>query len=390
MYMIRIIVFVILVAAAPAQRTWIVDINNGPGTNFTDLPPAAAVAQANDIIIVRSGDYSATTITTGIRIVGVWGFAYRVLPYLTIRDIPAHQYCAVKGLFGPISGGGGVRLENNSGSVHIEFCQTFSGSNYGLDIRGCAQVTVTGSSFEWVRIDGSDVVLSETGVIGFTRSPYALSATNSRLTLADSDVVGSNGYVDPFLCTVYTQPGPGIVATNSDILLSGAGVGVSGGTTNMPQYPCMPVNAPAVIGTGGTLTYDSTLGRPVFTTVTGTIQLIQRSVPCLNVGSPWPGGILDLRLFGPANAAEVVVASLPRRGAPLYPDPTPGWPGLWIDEYAFYVVQAGTIPSTRTLQLQMPHFVPPALYHLPVAFQAVVVPPVGVPELSTGGAAILN
>ncbi len=388
MYMIRIIVFVILVAAAPGQRTWIVDINNGPGTNFTDLPPAVAVAQTNDIIIVRAGDYSSTTITKGIRVVGLWGWRYYV-PSLTVRDLPAGEYCSIKGISAYL-GPGGVLLENNLGSVHVEQYYTSVGTNVGLDIRNCAQVTVTGSSFEWVRIDGSDVVLSETGVIGFTRSPYALSATNSRLTLADSDVVGSNGYVDPFLCTVYTQPGPGIVATNSHILLSGAGVGVSGGTTNVPQYPCMPVNAPAVIGTGGTLTYDSTLGRPVFTTVTGTIQLIQRSVPCLNVGSPWPGGILDLRLFGPANAAEVVVASLPRRGAPSYTDPTPGWPGLWIDENAFYVVQAGTIPSTRTLRLQMPHFVPPALYHLPVAFQAVVAPPAGGLELSTGGAAILN
>ncbi len=388
---IGLLLAVLVAAAAPAQRTWIVDANNGPGTNFTDLPPAVAAAQANDIILVRTGDYSPTTITKGIRVVGAWGGVYMV-PLLTVRDLPAGEYCAIKGLFGPGTGASRIIIENNVGSIHMELYRVFAGTDTTLDIRNCAQVTLTRCNSGRTDIDSSNVVVSECG-FGPTllNSSYAISVTNSKLTVAHSSVYGSDGWIDPF-CTVAIQPGPGIVATNSDILLAGAGVGVSGGTTNVPQWPCQPtsVKAPGIVGTGGTLTYDSTLGRPVFNSVTGTIRLIQRSVPCLNVASDWPGGILDLRLFGPANAAEVVLASLPRRGAPLYPDPTPGWPGLWIDENAFYVVQAGTIPSTRTLQVQMPHFVPPALYHLPIAFQAVVALQGGVPELSTGGAAILN
>ena len=40
------------------QSTWLVDANNPPGTNFTDLPPAVAAAQSGDVIRVRAGSYS--------------------------------------------------------------------------------------------------------------------------------------------------------------------------------------------------------------------------------------------------------------------------------------------------------------------------------------------
>src|SRR5687767_11860601 len=40
---------------------WIVDASNGPGTNFTDLPPAVAAAASGDTILVRPGTYSPFT-----------------------------------------------------------------------------------------------------------------------------------------------------------------------------------------------------------------------------------------------------------------------------------------------------------------------------------------
>ena len=42
---------------------WIVDASNGPGTHFTDLPPAIAAAANGDTILVRSGTYTPFTLT---------------------------------------------------------------------------------------------------------------------------------------------------------------------------------------------------------------------------------------------------------------------------------------------------------------------------------------
>ena len=47
-----------LVVAALFQTIWIVDTANGPGTNFTDLPPSVVAAAHADALIVRPGTYS--------------------------------------------------------------------------------------------------------------------------------------------------------------------------------------------------------------------------------------------------------------------------------------------------------------------------------------------
>ena len=41
---LRILAIAVLAIPLAAQRTWIVDQNNGPNTDFTDLPPALAAA----------------------------------------------------------------------------------------------------------------------------------------------------------------------------------------------------------------------------------------------------------------------------------------------------------------------------------------------------------
>lgn len=45
------------------QTTWVVDAAAGPGFHFTDLPAAIAAAASGDTILVRSGSYSAFSIT---------------------------------------------------------------------------------------------------------------------------------------------------------------------------------------------------------------------------------------------------------------------------------------------------------------------------------------
>ncbi len=61
----------VIAGFAPAQKTWIVDAFNGPGTHFTDLPPAVQAAAPGDHVVVRTsapgGTYTAPMIARGSR-----------------------------------------------------------------------------------------------------------------------------------------------------------------------------------------------------------------------------------------------------------------------------------------------------------------------------------
>jgi hypothetical protein len=63
--------FLALALAVPASAaTFVVDANNGPGTSFTDMPPAVAAATHGDVLIVRAGNYSPFTVDERLTIVG--------------------------------------------------------------------------------------------------------------------------------------------------------------------------------------------------------------------------------------------------------------------------------------------------------------------------------
>src|SRR5262245_55219050 len=61
-----------LAASIAAQQTWIVDAQNRPGTNFTDIQPAVNVAAPGDVIRVRNATqaYGPVTIGRGIALLG--------------------------------------------------------------------------------------------------------------------------------------------------------------------------------------------------------------------------------------------------------------------------------------------------------------------------------
>ncbi|HEX6811338.1 MAG TPA: hypothetical protein VF384_06935 [Planctomycetota bacterium] len=53
----------LLASAAPAQTTWIVDDNPGPGVHFTSLPAAVAAAASGDTLLVAPGHYEPFHVT---------------------------------------------------------------------------------------------------------------------------------------------------------------------------------------------------------------------------------------------------------------------------------------------------------------------------------------
>ena len=49
----------------------LVDQSGAPDADYTDLPPALAAAQHNDLILVRAGYYSGFSTGKGVRILGI-------------------------------------------------------------------------------------------------------------------------------------------------------------------------------------------------------------------------------------------------------------------------------------------------------------------------------
>src|SRR4029079_10425594 len=51
--------------------TWTVDVNGGPGSQFTDIGSAVAASAPGDVILVRSGTYPAFVTSKGLTILGL-------------------------------------------------------------------------------------------------------------------------------------------------------------------------------------------------------------------------------------------------------------------------------------------------------------------------------
>jgi hypothetical protein len=87
-----------LVACFLPPTIWIVDAASGPGTNFTDLPPAVAAAQDGDTILVRAGSYSATTITGKALVIRGSGAASTQVASLVAGNVPASGHLLIAGM----------------------------------------------------------------------------------------------------------------------------------------------------------------------------------------------------------------------------------------------------------------------------------------------------
>ena len=64
---------VCLLAAFSAAQTLIVDINNGPGTNYTSIEAAVAAAPSGAKIVVRPGQYFESSLTISARSLTILG-----------------------------------------------------------------------------------------------------------------------------------------------------------------------------------------------------------------------------------------------------------------------------------------------------------------------------
>jgi hypothetical protein len=110
----------LLAAALPAQ-VFIVDASNGAGTNFTDLPPAAAAVPDGATLRVRTGSYTPFALTgKGLRVIAEGAVQVTAAPGdIDIRATSAAQTVILRGLVLPY---GAVRITDCQGPVVLEQC----------------------------------------------------------------------------------------------------------------------------------------------------------------------------------------------------------------------------------------------------------------------------
>ncbi len=191
------IVFFLSVALAVScpAAIWIVDANNGPGTNFTTISAAVAAASPGDRILVRAGNYfENVAVTSGITIVGWNATQYPMIvpsnPSLaaihgqvSVQNVPAGQTAVLSGLVILRPGTASDLCFGAAGCVGNLVLDRMVLANGGAVIAACANVII-----EEMRIR------HQPG--GLPPIP-GMSVYNSRIQGNDLDIAGGDLYGEP-------------------------------------------------------------------------------------------------------------------------------------------------------------------------------------------------
>jgi hypothetical protein len=280
------------------SATWIVDVHNGPGTNFTSLQTAIISAAAGDRLLVRGGNYQPALVDRPLSIVGdgnvviVGSGGYS--PGFLVLPIPEATTLAITGITFAATALTHESLRINAGAgtvildrVHSTLLTTLS---YSEDVR------ITRSQFDQGFQPFQSSAAMDRCVVGplertFSNSGRAsLIATSSHLVLNRCQVRGADAYaVNGFLFPATAA----IDLSASTMVLCDDGSGsIAAGTGG---------STPAVLGSG-VLEIDPhavlvpTGSAPA---VSGVVA-VTRIRPSLSVDAGSPGGIVEVDLFGPA------------------------------------------------------------------------------------------
>ncbi len=377
------IVALLFSGALPCQNTWIVDASDRPGAHFTDLPPAVESAAPGDTLVVRVGLYSSTTVSKGLQIVAApvppysSKSGFEVRESMTISGLGPGQKCTIRGLFPVTVPRFQLNIWENAGPVYVDSFSNRSFGSAGVSIRDCAQVTLNWCSIDWVWAKSSGVLISES-MIGVRRDPMAgIDVCEARIVIASSSVVAS-GRMLGVGCQVTTSPLPALRAVDSDILVTGPSAIIGGQAI---RRGCEGVQVDGVSGRRGSIVLGS-LAR--VDGIAGSIRVIRQDYPHIGAHNAMGLGVVSLTLWGPANAASVILTSVAQPGPSQPLGASPGWPGIWVGSI-FAAVHAATLPATgrASIEYPLPGALPPSWVGLPVAFQALTLSSLGVVDVST-------
>ncbi|HEU4420161.1 MAG TPA: hypothetical protein VFT55_14595 [Planctomycetota bacterium] len=283
----RTLVSVLALAVAAATQTFIVDAASGPGTHFTDIPPAVAAVPDGAVLRVRAGTYNEFTIDgKSLAVLGETGAQVTCLTGPTVMNLLPHQAVVLHGLdlASSLGSGGsaGVTCQNNHGVVRLAGLRTVLGSHV-LSVQQCDSVFVVDCVFHrQTSLVASTVVFTSCGLGSMTGLSPALVQQGGRTQLVGCQVAGM---------ATPQQPGVG------PIQLNGGEVRVLGGGLISSQV-LFGLPPAAVTGTGAVRLDPSVsvLGASQFApAITVTVQ----AMPHVTATDGLLGGTSAAALHGP-------------------------------------------------------------------------------------------
>jgi hypothetical protein len=326
-----------LVATNPlaGATTWIVDVNNGPGTDFTQISAAIAAVSAGDTLLVLPGQYTGFVLDKPLAIVGL-GTAptnEATVYNMTLQDLPAGTTTVIANLFANGVGFGGVVIQDCPGAVMIDDL----GSYDHVEVANCVDV-------RFRRLDAqasmlclvSRVEIADSSVAGAIALPCTccdgpgtipsqpgLRVAGGEVHLARSSVLGGHGSsdfcIDPGGCDGNGGAGgTGIVLESGARLLVAGDAqqfveGGGGGVTDCFGGHPGAMGAALIVSGGceARLSGEALIGA--VQNLGGAITTATPDDPTTNaLGAPMAGTIFTLRVHGPPGAtADVILGRHP-------------------------------------------------------------------------------
>lgn len=316
-------------------QSFVVDVNNGPGTNFTSISAAVAAVPDGSILRVRPGDYLESVAVVGKSLTIAADTTATIvaplsLPGLRVAGLSATQVFVLRGMQLRSTAAaidGELRLQNNQGLLFVDGMNDFAART--LVASHCEALLISRSRFNGqlvpgARLDTCAAVFDECSVI-------ELRQTGGSLQLASCAIDGHAGLLAPGTDALQMQGG--------DLRVLGGRVF---GGANYSGFSGM-----AIAGTGNArLTPDALIqGAPPIAPGIAAVTLDMPRTASAGVG----GGLRQTSLTGAAGELGVLVLALRAT-----PQPLPGLDPVWLDAATAQVVAAGVLggaPVAATMLL---------------------------------------
>lgn len=350
-----LVVFVAFASTLAAQA-FVVDVNGGPGANFTSLTAAIAAVPDGAVLRVRPGDYVESVVVAGKSLTiaadaGAQILAPTGLPALHVLGLGPQQVFVVRGLGmrAAVSGIAELRLEYDQGLVFVEASggalqtRLYASHCDALLVARCYwyDPTLPGATFDACRAVLDDCTVSVLVQIG------------GELQMAGGSVSGR--------ATLLGVGGPAVTLQGGSLRVLGARLYGGFGLAGMGL---------AIGGTGSARCSPDALLQGASPPVAASIAMLTTAMP--HAATTWiTGNLYSVYASGPVGDLAFLVGA---ERAP--PQSLPGLDPLWLDGATARVETAGVLTGGAFASMvALPNA--PALTGLSIVWQLVTFAPSG-------------